>query len=218
MLNKLQEILGYKFKDETLLDVAITHASYGNEHNVPSYDRLEFLGDAVLELVISETLYKKYPEDEEGDLSNRRVAIVNNQAIRNISLKLGLNKYMKIHGANTASKAKADIFESVIGAMYLDGGYNVAKSFILDNLSSNIQNSTNSIKKNYKSVLKEKYEKDNVVYKVIKEEGEPHERIYTMIVEINGKSYGPQKGKSKKEAEQACAKIALETLGVIPIK
>lgn len=195
---------------------AFTHTSYANEHNVESYERLEYLGDAILELIMSEYLFLNSSE-KEGEMTKLRAHYVCENALYAYSLKLGLNEFLKLgHGeAENGGKVRkaivADIFESFIGAMYLDKGLDVVKKFIYDNVIPMIENNEIDFFDDYKSVLQELVQTDkrSLEYVVINEEGPAHNKTFTVIVKIDDIVYGQGIAHSKKEAEQLAAKSAL---------
>lgn len=201
--------------DAHLYELAFIHGSYSNENNTTEcYERLEFLGDAVLDLVISEFLYNLDSNLAEGQLTRMRSNYVCKQALYTYSTETGLDKYIKLGaGAELTSRemdsVKSDVFESFIGALYLDQGLDAVKVFINKTVIPHIKNQ-DVFFYNYKSELQELCDQDRlkVVYELIKEEGKPHNKTFTISVKINGKKYGTGTGGSKKEAEQDAAKIA----------
>ncbi len=207
--------LGIVPQNIKLYEMSISHSSYANEHkDKEDYERLEFLGDAVLELVVSEYLYKNY-EESEGDMTKQRANYVCENANYEYMQKIGLYKYIKVgNGEKEIKKAiVADIFEAFIGAMYLDQGYSVVKKFILDVISPYILNRTNFIA-DYKSILQEAMQTDkrSFDYVLIDESGPPHDRLFTIVVKIDDVIYGKGIAGSKKEACRLAAKAALEKL------
>ncbi len=224
-LKTLQKRLGYKFKDIKLLNAALTHSSYANEKNMARdeyNERLEFLGDAVLQMVASEYLYNKFEGCSEGVLTKMRASLVMGQALgtHGADLKLGnflrMGKGEEMCGGGERPSVLADAFEAVIGAVYLDGGYFRAKTLIIryieGKLSQLIENNFNV---DSKTMLQEDIQAsgDNIVeYKVISQHGPDHDKTFHVGVYINNKLYGEGTGKSKKEAEQKAAGIALERL------
>lgn len=219
----LEKKLGVKFKNKDLLIQAFCHRSYLNEdpnfylkHN----ERLEFLGDAVLELVITEYLYKKYTDKPEGELTNWRAALVNAKILGNISQSLGFNDFLLLSRGEAKETGKsrlyilANTFESFIGAMYLDSGYGKCKDFIENNLAKElpliIQEGSF---KDAKSLFQEKaQEKDSTTpsYKVLKELGPDHAKTFTIGVYLNTRLIAKGEGLSKQEAEEQAAKNALK--------
>lgn len=199
-----------------LYEVALCHSSYANEHkDKKNYERLEFLGDAVLELVISDYLYKNYEQDE-GDMTKKRANYVCEDANYEYMQKLGLYKYIKVgHGeiGEVKKTIVADIFEAFLGAMYLDQGFFKVKEFILNVVKPYIMDKTNFIN-DYKSILQEAMQTDkrSFYYDVIDEQGPPHAKVFTVVVRIDDIIYGKGIAGSKKEACRLAAKEALEKL------
>lgn len=190
------------------MQVAFTHTSYANEHRIDSYERLEFLGDAVLELITSEYFYLN-SHLKEGDMTKIRASYVCEHALATYAKEIGLNKYIRVgHGQldNVNDTIIADVFESVLGAIYLDCGYEVAKRYALDIITPYIKNKTIFLM-DYKSALQEmvQTDKESLVYELVKEEGPAHDKTFTVNVMIDDIVYGTGIGKSKKEAEQNAA-------------
>ncbi len=209
--------------DEHIYHVAFTHGSYSARHGLDyTYERLEFLGDSVLSLIISEYLYKKYPEYEEGKLTKIRANYVCQNALIYYSHELGLNDYLRISEEeddltkNEILSITADIFESFLGAIFIDQGIDFAQKFISDNIFRYIDDERIFFR-DYKSALKEygDAEEVEITYNVIKELGVPHDKLFLISVLIDGEVLGVGKGKNKKEAEQAAAKIASEKLNLV---
>lgn len=203
-------------KDNKLYDTAFTHTSYANENKCESYERLEFLGDAVLELIISNYLYKNDPEAE-GELTKKRAHYVCEDALYMYSLKLKLNQYIKLgigeeeNGGRTRKAIVADIFESFIGALYLDQGLEVATKFISIYIIPIIEKNELSFFNDYKSLLQEYVQTDkrDLKYILVDEYGPDHNKSFKMEVRIDDIIYGVGIAGSKKEAEQLAAKDAL---------
>lgn len=199
-----------------IYDVAMSHSSYANEHkDKKNYERLEFLGDAVLELVVSEYLYKNYEQDE-GNMTKTRANYVCEEANFEYMNKLGLVKFIKVGNGEVADIKKAivaDIFEAFIGAIYLDQGFPKAKEFVLEVVTPYIINKTNFFN-DYKSILQEAVQTDrrSLVYELIEESGPAHDKSFTIAVKIDDVIYGKGKAGSKKEACQLAAKASLEKL------
>ena len=208
-------------KNINLYETALTHTSYANENNVTSYERLEYLGDAVLELVMSDYLYLN-TDEEEGVMTKLRAHYVCENALYEYSLKIGLNNYLKLGNGEIASGGKfrkaivADIYEAFIGAIYLDQGFEKAKSFIHETALPFLKNHQIDYFDDYKSKLQEwvQTDKKSLEYQIINEEGPAHNKTFTAIVKIDDIVYGEGIGKSKKEAEQIAAKNALDKCAV----
>lgn len=203
-------------KDITLFEQAFMHTSYCNENNIKSsYERLEFLGDKVVDLIVSEYLYK-HMDLEEGDMTKLRAAYVCEQALYEYALLLNLNDYIKLGKGEENSGGKfrkailADAFEAFVGAIYVDQGLNVAKRFINDTIiSSMIEKETHF--NDYKSSFQEKIQIDNkkIEYILVDESGPAHDKKFTSVVKVENIVYGKGTGSTKKEAEQNAAKDAL---------
>lgn len=227
ILTALSAKLGYSFTDITLLNTALTHSSFvkgenrANVHN----ERMEFLGDAVLELCVSEYLYLNYPNMNEGMMTRTRSRAVYEHALFEVASALDIGRLLLLsHGEeNTGGREKpsilSDALEAVIGAVYLDGGLNAAKKFILSFVKPSIESAIESISaKDYKTLLQEyvqHYHTGNLEYTVIGITGPDHQRIYTMQVTIGDVVYGFGEGGSKQEAGQNAAKATLELLNEI---
>lgn len=196
---------------------AFTHTSYANETNTISYERLEYLGDAVLELIISEYLYKTTNEPE-GKMTKLRSSYVCENALYEYSCLLGLNEEIKLGRGESERDGKhnktivADIFESFIGAIFLDCGFDVVKAFIYKNIIPLIENNTIDFIEDYKSVLQELVQTDrkSLNYEVVEESGPAHDKTFKIVVKIDDIVYGEGIAHSKKEAEQLAAKSALK--------
>lgn len=195
---------------------AFTHTSYANEHQTISYERLEYLGDAVLELIMSDYLFKN-TEYEEGKMTKLRAHYVCENALYEYSLRLGLNEYLLLGHGEEATGGRmrkaivADIFEAFTGAMYLDQGLDFVKNFIHINIIPLIEKKEVDFFSDYKSILQElvQTEKRSLEYVVIDEEGPAHNKMFTVEVKIDDIIYGKGTARSKKEAEQEAAKDAL---------
>lgn len=218
----LEKKLGLHLTNPQLLEEALTHRSFLNEtnKNIPSNERLEFLGDAVLELLVSAYLFQTFPAYPEGKLTNLRSATVNTKMLAYIALKLNLGNYLYLSkgeeagGGRTNYSLLADVFEAVLGAIYLDQGLEAVNKVLAKYLFGIIRDIVkNGSYNDYKSLLQEKaQEKYRVTptYTVLKEEGPDHAKIFYSAVFIDQKKLGEGKGKSKQEAEQDAAKAGLE--------
>jgi len=224
MYKKLEEITGLKFKDYHLLRKAFVHRSYLNEHKdskLESNERLEFLGDAVLELVVTEYLYSNYPNPE-GDLTNWRSALVKGEMLAKIATELELGEYLFLsHGEEKSGGRKKDYllantFEALIGVIYLELGYKKAEAFISEFLLVHLEDILDSGSHiDAKSKLQEKAQEkvgQTPAYEVEAEEGPDHDKIFTMMAYIGERMVGKGKGSSKQEAEQKAAEDALKRL------
>lgn len=221
-MSALENRLGHSFKNKALLERALTHKSFANElkNTVEHNEKLEFLGDAVLDLVVGEFLFEKYPEDNEGGLSKKRASIVNEEVLSELALDMKLNEVMRLGKgeAQTGGAHKprlcASALEAVVGALYMDGGFEIAKKFVRQEFSCLSERvcGQEDFEKDYKTRLQElvqKHQKETPRYEVLAEEGPPHDREFLVCVKVNEEIWAQGKGRSKKNAEQAAAKCAL---------
>ena len=221
-VQKLQEVIGYSFKNEDYLFTALSHSSYANEsksNKCENYERQEFLGDAVLELSVSEFLFKSFPDMPEGEMTKLRASLVCEPTLSYIAkTEIDLPKYILLGKGedNTGGRDRdsiiSDVFEAVIGAIYLDGGMEPAVSFIQKYVITDMEKKIEFV--DSKTRLQEKVQAKSLSleYKLISQDGPAHNRIYTSEVYIDGKPYGIGKGKTKKGAEQHAAYEALKKL------
>jgi len=222
-IDKLQETIGYNFNKIENLLLALTHSSFANENRsegLESNERLEFLGDSVLSLVISENIFKNYENLSEGEMTKTRANIVCETSLMKCSQNIGLGDYLllgkgeELSGGRKRASILSDAFEALIGAIYIDGGFESAKTFIIKNMESLINASAiGAISHDYKTQLQEIVQKNGehvVSYKILDEKGPDHNKTFVSQVSINNMVAGTGKGKSKKEAEQNAAKAALQ--------
>lgn len=222
-LKTLAKRLGVSFKDWSLLHQALTHTSYANEAKNPGIlhnERLEFLGDAVLELATSTYLYKNFPEMPEGEMTKSRAAIVCEVTLAKRARELDLGKYLLFGKGELATGGRerasilADAFESVIGAIYLDQGSEAAFAYVLERLQDDLCNVRDGqILKDYKTLLQEvvqKHADQTIHYELVAESGPDHSKVFEFAVKVNDVVCGIGQGRSKKEAEQHAAQQALE--------
>ncbi|MCX7921820.1 MAG: ribonuclease III [Clostridia bacterium] len=218
--------IDYTFKNKKNILLALTHSSYANERkaeNLHSNERLEFLGDAVLNVVISENIYTKYPHLTEGEMTKARANIVCEMSLIKCANNIEIGKYLllgkgeEITGGRERISILSDAFEALIGAIYIDSGMESAKKFIHQQMKQLIVNSINGMNcMDYKTQLQEVIQKssDNkITYEIIEEKGPDHNKVFVSQVKISDKVMGIGKGKSKKEAEQNAAKTALQKDG-----
>lgn len=215
----LEQELEYEFKDKKLLQTALTHTSYANENNVISNEKLEFLGDSILEFLSSEYIYKNYFHLKEGEMSKVRASVVCEESLNEIGKKHKFDDYIYLGKSEKTVRTDvrpailADSVEAVIAAMFLDGGIEPAKRFIEKNLKEKIEFATHHIgQKDYKTVLQELLQKKGSVkieYDIFKEIGPDHDKIFYAKVICNEEVLATGKGKSKKLAETNAAKNAL---------
>jgi len=222
-LKNLEKKLGIKFKNPKLLAQTLVHRSYLNEvtgRGIRSNERLELLGDSILSFIISEQLFKEFPDYPEGELTNFRSNIVRTSSLAQIAQELELGKYLLLSrgeqelGGSQNPSILADTLEAVIGAIYLDHGLGATQKFIEEKFTSLIEEITKKGEfKDTKSILQEKLQaetKQAPVYKTLKEEGPDHDKIFTIGVYSQGKLLAKGKGKSKQIAEGGAAKTALK--------
>ena len=221
-MDELFEKLKIKPKNKDLYLTAFSHSSYANEHRAKQdYERLEFLGDAVVDLVIADYLYSNKKETE-GEMTKVGASYVCENALYEYSMSLGLNKYIRVghgeekEGGKFKKAIVADIFEALTGAIYLDLGYATARRTVLNVIVPYIENPNITFFSDYKSALQEYIQttEKSLTYNLIKEEGPAHNREFTVEVVIDDIVYGEGVGSSKKEAEQEAAKVALEKLAI----
>ena len=225
-LIELQTKLKYTFNDISLLKLALTHKSYAYEdkNNIKEYnERIEFLGDAILEHIISDLLYLHTPNFSEGDMSKKRASIVCEKSLSEAMRKIGAQNYIYLGKCEMATGGKlkdaiiADAFEAILGAIYLDGGYEIARDIALELLSKEIDQTLkgHNVNEDCKTKLQEILQRNGNVkieYVLLKEYGPEHDKTFEVEVLFNGKKIGEGIGKSKKQAEQNCAKQAIEQL------
>jgi ribonuclease-3 len=222
-LERAQQILGYRFKDVSILETALTHASIADSR-VQSNERLEFLGDSILGLIVCDYLFVRYPELLEGDLTKIKSAAVSRRMCAKITSQLGiddlllLGKGMKTR-SSLPSSLSAAVLESVIGAIYVDGGLDETRKFLLPLLTAHIDQAAESgHQQNFKSVLQQYAQRrleSSPSYVLADEKGPDHAKCFEVRVEINGRRFSSCWAQSKKQAEQQAALLALEELGLI---
>jgi ribonuclease-3 len=226
---QVQKRIGYRFSNPALLIQALKHRSYvyaQEQNGVQSNERLEFLGDAVLDLVVSEHLYQAYPKRREGRLTQMRSCMVNRTFLAEQAHRINLGKYLLLSPGEARSGGRqrfsilADAYEAVIGAMYMDGGIEPVRTFLRRTLLVDMHKHEAPYQwRNYKSVLLEYTQsegKGQPRYRVESEEGPDHEKLFTVEVYIAGTAVGRGSGTSKKDAEQSAARNASERLNLIP--
>lgn len=221
---KLESQFGIVFSDNGLLETAFTHTSYANEHralNISPNERLEFLGDAVLQLLISQYLYQKYPDMPEGDMSKLRSMIVREESLAGFSKQCGFHEYVKLGrgeektGGRERATILGDLFEAFLGALLLDKGVEAVQRFLDTVMIPQVEVGNYERVKDYKTTLQELLQVNgdvSIVYHVTQEEGPAHNKTFEVEVSVNGKALSKGIGKSKKLAEQEAAKNALEKL------
>lgn len=223
-MKELEERLGYHFKNPQYLKTALTHSSYANETKCPggSNERLEFLGDSILGLVVADYLFKHYKNLPEGDLTKKRAALVCEKACCGFSQQMDVGESLLLShgeqnsGGRTRSSILADAFESITAAIYLDGGMEAARKFILRFVLPLLQTPKPKVFKDYKTALQEIVQKnpeEYLEYVLTGESGPDHDKHFTVEVKLDNNVVGKGGGRSKKEAEQQAAREALELMG-----
>lgn len=216
-MNDIESVIGYGFRDESLLGEALTHSS---ANDVVSNERLEFLGDAVLSLLVAEQLYRNHPEMDEGDMTLVRTLVVGMNTLADAVKRMGAEKFLRVgkqmRKTEIPPRVLAGLFEALLGAIYLDGGLGEASAFIERCLGEVIRDAVKrDLKKDYKSLLQEWAHRNfgsNPFYRLVAESGPEHSKSFRVRVEIDGKVFGYGEGKSKKEAEQQAAQKTLSSI------
>ena len=223
MLTKLEQGLGYTFQNKALLENALTHSSYANENrerHIPDNERLEFLGDSILDFVVADYLYRNYPDKPEGELTRIRADLVCERNLAEAAATIELGTFLKLghgeeqSGGRTRDSIVSDAMESVIAASFMDGGFAAAKEIIDRLILSNIPKGRPR-NFDYKTALQElvQRKKDQQLhYALVGESGPDHDKHFEVEVQLNGKAVGRGVGSSKKRAEQAAAEAAIEAL------
>ena len=216
MSHPLESIIGYTFKNPELLETALTHTSYANESRAPvkHNERLEFLGDSVLQIVSADYLFHAYADRPEGDLTRIRASLVSEGALFQFAQEIHLGEYLRL--GRTRPSVVSDAFEAVIAALYLDGGMEVARNFILPFITEG-----KHAEADYKTRLQEIVQQnpeERLSYVVESESGPDHDKHFVVAVRFNSDRVARGEGRSKKAAEQHAAKEALKLLGVIKEK
>ena len=222
-MEKLCEALGYRFRHQKLLVTALTHPSYGGDHHVPHYQRLEFLGDAVLELAVSEYLYSELPEVDEGKLTRIRAALVREETLCRAAKRIGLGGFIRLSvgeersGGRNKPSILADVMEAVFAAVYLDGGFESAVKIVADVLGDELRPEKLADHLDAKSRLQELLQREGRMpnYEYISMEGPPHAPVFYYRVLSGDVVLGEGSGQSKQNAQQAAARDALKRMGAL---
>ena len=221
-LEELEQKIGYSFQNKSLLRQALTHSSFANEQKINKYDdyeRLEFLGDAVLELVSSEFLFREHAKMTEGQLTRMRASMVCEQALAYCAKEFGLENYIllgkgeEMTGGRTKDFIISDVMEAIIGALYVDNGMEVAKAYIHRFILSDLEHK--QLFYDAKTILQERVQQKNqgtLHYELIREEGPDHDKMFVIEAKIDDKTIGAGQGRTKKAAEQQAAYEALKTM------
>ena len=222
-IQQFQETIHYQFRNPAFLEVALTHSSYANEvkHQIKYNERQEFLGDAVLSIIVSDYLFNNYTVPE-GELTKLRAAIVCEKSLDVMANKIGLGQYLRLGhgeeltGGRTRPSIIADAFEALIAAIYLDSGIESARKFVLPFVTEMLEHEDSLSFKDYKTILQEIIQQnpeEKLVYKLVGEKGPDHDKRFLVDVMLNSNVIGRGEGRSKKNAEQMAAKEALELMG-----
>lgn len=220
-----EKIIGYQFKDPDLLKESLTHASVA-DHRLLSNERMEFLGDAVLDLIICEALYLRFPEYLEGDLTKIKSAVVSRRTCAEVSNETGLIDLLIIGKGISSretmpSSLAAAVYESIVAAIYLDGGFDVVKQYVLRTMTPKIDAiASNTHQQNYKAVLQQHAQKTlgaTPIYALLDEKGPDHSKCFEVCVALDGRRFSSAWGPNKKMAEQKAALLALQELGVFDV-
>jgi ribonuclease-3 len=223
---KAEKILGHTFNNRDLLKESLTHASIA-DNRLDSNERMEFLGDAVLDLIICEALYRKFPSYQEGDLTKIKSAVVSRRTCAEVANETGLTDLL-ITGKGISSRSMmpsslaAAVYESIVAALYLDGGFDVVKQYVLRTMGPKVEEiASNTHQQNYKAVLQQHAQKmlgATPMYELLDEKGPDHSKCFEVCVAIDGRRFTSAWGPNKKMAEQKAALLALEELGVMDAK
>lgn len=224
-MKEFEKKLGYTFKNPNLLLNALTHSSYANEtrNGTTSNERLEFLGDSVLSVIVSDYLFKEFSKIPEGELTKLRASLVCEKSLCGFSRELDLGKFLKLGkgedkgGGRERDSILADAFEAVLAAIYLDGGIEEARKLVMRFILPELEQTDDEVFKDYKTALQEIIQRnpeESVSYILTGESGPDHDKIFEVKVLLNSNVIGEGKGKSKKRAEQMAAKQALTLMGI----
>ncbi|MDD6484697.1 MAG: ribonuclease III [Clostridiales bacterium] len=222
-MTEIENNIGYKFKNVQYLENALTHSSYANENRRSSNERLEFLGDAVLSIIISDYIFNRMSNTNEGDLSKLRASLVCEQSLYKVAKRVSLEKFILLGkgeeqtGGRERPSIVSDAFEAVLAAIYLDGGIEKARAWVLKLMKGDVEDAIKGkCIHDYKTALQEKVQRKKgakVEYELVKEVGEDHNKTFTIQVKVKGKAVGTGEGRNKKEAAQNAAKAALKKSG-----
>ncbi len=218
---EIEKKLNYAFKDRKLLKNAFVHSSYANETGLPDNERMEFFGDAILETISSEYLYQKYPDKDAGELSKARSYIVSATGLKPVVAELGIMKYLLVSGAATglkklSKKIEANLYEAVLCAVYLDGGMDAAKRFVLTTLTKYMDNVDHVVEPDYKSLLQEYCQQRKMTIEYVRtgRSGPDNQPVFTYALYIDGELAAEGTGSSIKNAEAEAAKKIVREWGI----
>ena len=223
---RAEQVLGHRFKNPDLLKEALTHASIA-DNRLDSNERMEFLGDAVLDLIVCEALYHRFPSYQEGDLTKVKSAVVSRRTCAEVANETGLTDLLII-GKGISSRSSmpsslaAAVYESIVAAVYLDGGFEVVKEYVLRTMTPKLEEiASNDHQQNFKAMLQQHAQKQlgaTPMYELLDEKGPDHSKCFEICVCIEGRRFTSAWGPNKKMAEQKAALLALEDLGVLEAK
>jgi len=220
---KAEQTLGYAFTNVELLEESLTHSSIA-DNRLKSNERMEFLGDAVLDLIVCEQLYRRFPTLQEGDLTKIKSAVVSRKICAEVAIETGLADLLIIgkgitHRSQMPPSLAAAVYESVVAAIYMDGGFEAVKEYVLRTITAKVEAVWSNLQShNYKAALQQHAQKilgGSPVYELLDEKGPDHSKCFEVCVIINGRRYAGAWGPNKKTAEQKAALLALEELGVV---
>ncbi len=224
-MKALEQKIGHEFKDKSLLKLALTHSSYANETGAPGHcnERLEFLGDSVLSIIVSEYIFSTFRNRPEGELTKLRASLVCEKSLCSFSKQLGVGDHILlgkgeiINGGRERPSILADAFEAILAALYLDAGMEKAREHVLRFVVEELNHTEDEVFKDYKTTLQEVIQRnreEQLAYILVDETGPDHNKSFTVEVHLNSNVIGKGTGKSKKQAEQMAAKQALQLMGI----
>ncbi|MBQ3848327.1 MAG: ribonuclease III [Clostridia bacterium] len=214
LLAACEQSIGYVFKNKKLLETALTHTSYANEHHTDSYQRLEFLGDSVVSVVVSTDIYNAFEDFPEGKLTKLRADLVREETLAELALRISIDKYIRLgvgesrQGGNKKPSILSDVFESIVGAVYMDGGPEAAINYVKSKMAGEVEKHLKTFMETDRKTNLQEYAASHGAkeqYEIIGEEGPDHDKKYIYRVTLDGKT-AEGKGKTKQDAEQAAAK------------
>ena len=219
--NWIEQRIGYEFKNKELLRQAFVHSSYAHEENIRDNDRMEFFGDAILEYLVSEYIFKKYRDCDEGQLSKMRAVVVSADGLRPVVDDLRILECLLVAGSSSnirslSRKIEANLYEALLCAIYLDGGMPAARRFVIKTLKTSMDNAARNLRQNYKSLVQEycQQRRWNVDYKQLKKSGPDNTPRFTYALYINGKRVSEGSGSSIKNAQQEAARKIVKQWGI----
>ena len=219
--NWIEQRIGYEFKNKELLRQAFVHSSYAHEENIRDNDRMEFFGDAILEYLVSEYIFKKYRDCDEGQLSKMRAVVVSADGLRPVVDDLRILECLLVAGSSSnirslSRKIEANLYEALLCAIYLDGGMPAARRFVIKTLKASMENAARNLSQNYKSLVQEycQQRRWNVDYKQLEKSGPDNTPRFTYALYINGKRVSEGSGSSIKNAQQEAARKIVKQWGI----